>query len=80
MNGALPPPVERVPCEKKHYGSADPVIIASIMRPHFANVKKMSAVVHGLAIDIPMSIIILSCCLATTSDDRDRRDTSTTAP
>ena len=36
----------------------------TIMTTHIANVKKMSAVVHGIAIDIPISIIILSCCLA----------------
>ena len=35
-----------------------------IMTTHIASVKKISAVVHGIAIDIPISIIILSYCLA----------------
>ena len=47
-------------------GAADTAIIPTIITTHIANVRKVSAVVHGMSIGIPIAAIILSCSM---SDD-----------
>jgi hypothetical protein len=57
-----PPRVLHAP-PRNSTGAALPAIMPTIMTVHITNVKKTSAAVHGMAIVIPISCIMVACCI-----------------